>query len=166
MQKWIRRFFGWIKGGDMAGSVAIDKKYVYDQQSNLQKKVLIFTCTGDATDGSIPNQSITGSWLSFIKGWNFEEVIAFPTVGGTAPDAADVFVLDENGEDMLGSPDGGTTPGYGANLIHATLTKSCVPYMVAIGATKTRPILGALTLKVSGQATVSANYTIKLVFSC
>ena len=133
-----------------------------------------FVCIGDAANGSIPatatadndangaalNSKIIGKYLTLVK--------AFPTVGGTAPDAANVFVYDKNGLYLLGSEDGGTTSYAGLNLIHATLTKACLPnlYFARSGlhANYYPRITGAITVAVAAQATASADWTIVLLF--
>lgn len=124
-----------------------------------------FVCTGDATDGSIPDTAISAVNADKLLGFYLYSVSAYPTSGGTAPDAADVFILDASGEDLLGSVDGGTTANKGANLIHATLKKTTMPYSHYLSAHYFPGVTGALTLKVSNQATVSANYTIELLFA-
>lgn len=124
---------------------------------------VLFTCTGDASDGSIPNTTISTGVTNAIKGFWLCQVSAYPVSGGTAPDAADVFILDEHSEDLLGSTDN-TTADRGANLIHATLGRSTIP-KAAIPAESYYPkIRGPLTLKVSNQATASAEYVVELVF--
>jgi len=122
-------------------------------------------CTGAADNGSIPNTSLETDTITALKGKYFlYTVSAYPTAGGTAPDAADVFILDASGEDLLGSVDGGTTANKGLNLIHATLKKTTMPYSAYLSQAYFPVITGVLTLKVSNQATVNANYTIELVF--
>jgi hypothetical protein len=128
-------------------------------------KSITFVCTGDAVNGSIPDTDITAGNLESIIGMYLYGVFANPTTGGTAPDAADVFLLDKTtGEDYLGSSNAGTTPNKGANLIHATLPKSTMPYSYYMSNWFYFPIRRTLTLRVSNQATASANYTIELVF--
>lgn len=127
--------------------------------------VVALACTGDAANGSIPNTALSSATMALIQGkYRLVSVSAYPTSGGTAPDAADVYILDAEGEDLLGSADNGTTAGKGANLIHATLKKTTLPYSYHSSAYYYPPVTSALTLKVSNQATASANYTIKLVF--
>ena len=129
---------------------------------------VIFTCTGAAADGSIPNTATNSSVTAFIKGYQLIRVDAYPTAGGTAPDEADVFLLDANGQDLLGCIDGSTTPYAGAKLIHATLPKAALPDIYVLGKTthyNYEPfVTGALTLKVINQATASANYKVVLTF--
>jgi len=128
-------------------------------------KVVKFLCTGDASDGSIPNTAIATANMTEVKGMYLYTVSAYPTSGGTAPDAADVFILDAAGEDLLGSADGGTTANKGANLIHATLKKTTLPYSYYLSQAYFPAVTSGLTLKVSNQATHSANYTIEMVFA-
>lgn len=71
------------------------------------KVVVTFLCTGDASDGSIPNTALATSTYNVVKGMYLYEVEAYPTLNGTAPDAADVFILDANDIDLLGSEDEG-----------------------------------------------------------
>lgn len=124
-----------------------------------------FVCIGSADDGSIPNTAIATDTITALKGtYYLYTVSAYPTSGGTAPDAADVFILDANNEDLLGSADGGTTAKNGLNLIHATLKKTTVPYSAYLSQAYEPLITGVLTLKVSNQATASADYTIELIF--
>jgi len=127
---------------------------------------VIFTCTGSADDGSIPNTATNDAVTGFIKGYRLYQVDAYPTSGGTAPDAASVFILDANSLDLLGSEDGSTTAYQGLNLIHATLKRTTFPdaYIPRAGAHAFyHPLIsGALTLKVIDQATHSANYTVVL----
>lgn len=125
---------------------------------------VVFTCTGDASDGSIPDTAISTATMNLLTGrYYLYSVKAKPTAGGTAPDAANVFVLMD-GDDLLGSTDGGTTANKGANLIHATMTNITLPYSNFMSQYFCPTITGILTLRVSAQATVSANYTIELIF--
>ncbi len=129
--------------------------------------VVEMACTGNSSDGSLPTAGIplSSSIMALIEGTHYlYTVSAYPTTGGTAPDAADVFIMDANGEDLLGSTDGGTTANKGANLIHATLKKVTIPYSHYLSMHYYPPVVNTLTLKVSNQATASANWTIKLVF--
>lgn len=136
--------------------------------------IVKFACNGDSSDGSIEDTDTASvdangkTLLGKILGKRLVGVKAYPTSGGTAPDAADVFILDDDGLDLLGSVDGGTTAYNGLNLIHATLVRSVVPvrYLPRAGFYQNYwPIIdGALTLRVSNQGTASADYTIELKF--
>jgi len=121
-----------------------------------------------ATDGSMTATPLTANNIRKVRGMYLMQVDAFPTSGGTAPDAASVFVYDENAIYYLGSEDGGTTAYAGLNLIHATLAKACIPNMYLTGqATHINyywPIRGALTVAIADQATSTAHITIILTF--
>jgi hypothetical protein len=127
--------------------------------------VVKLVCTGDSTDGSLPDTTISSYYTSSLKGFYLYTISAYPTSGGTAPDAADVFVLDAAGEDLLGSADGGTTANKGANLIHATLKKTTMPYSYYLSNAYFPSVVGSLVVRVANQSTISANYTIELVFA-
>jgi hypothetical protein len=117
--------------------------------------IIKFVCTGSADDGSIPDTALSAANLAILQGTHYlYQVVAYPTSGGTAPDAADVQIL-MRGQDLLG--------GKGANLIHATNTLDVLPYNTITTAYRFPAITETLTLKVSNQATPSANYTIELV---
>lgn len=157
--------------GDCTISQKIDK--VRDTHGNLltdaETRRIVFTCTGDSTDGSVPNTEISASDLNFIRGWYLYRVEVYPTSGGTPPTTgADVFILDGEDMDLLGSEDGGTTAYNGLNLVHATLKRTCMPnmYLPRDGSHVNYfwDITDFLTLKVSGQTDVSANYTVELFF--
>lgn len=139
---------------------------LYRYQTTDSMLMVKFVCTGDSGNGSIPNTAISTANMAYLLGkFYLYSVTAYPTVGGTAPDAADVFILGANLEDLLGSVDGGTTANKGANLIHATLTKTTLPYSGYLSQHYFPAITGTLTLKVANQATNSANYTIDLLFA-
>ena len=130
-------------------------------------KFATFVCIGDVTSGSIPNTAFNS--VGELNGYYLYKVQAFPTSGGTAPlTGADVFILDENTMDLLGSIDGGTTAYNGLDLIHATIAKMNIPSYYDTRATSNvnyYPIItGELTLKVTGQTTASADYTIVCMF--
>lgn len=128
--------------------------------------VVTLTCTGDAGDGSIPDTDLADATMAELLGkYYLYSVSAWPVSGGTAPDAADVFILDANGEDYLGSADGGTTAGTaGANLIHATLKKTTYPYCYHDSSFFLFPVTSTLTLRVANQGTAEADYVVELIF--
>ena len=123
---------------------------------------VIFTCTG-AADGSITNTAFSQQVLRDIQGMYLYCVTAYPTSGGTAPDAADVFILTPGNEDLLGSDDN-STAGNGANLIHATLQKTCIPYLGLLNLNFYPVVHEVLTLQVANQDTDSADFTVVLTF--
>lgn len=115
--------------------------------------MITLACTGDSSDGSIPSTTVD---VSHLKGkFYLYQVVAFPTSGGTAPDAADVTVTMD-GQDLLG--------GKGVNLIHATATQDVFPYSTFMSSWRFPLITSNLTLAVANQATASANFTILLKF--
>ncbi len=137
----------------VAGS-CVQTPYTYGPGSFVK---VVFVCTGDSTDGSIPTQTVGSDIMDLITGFYWlASVKAYHTPGGTAPDAADVAVL-MNGQDLLG--------GKGANLIHPTATYDVVPYSSFISSYRYPPITSTITVTVSNQATDSANYSIELIFS-
>lgn len=125
-----------------------------DTANPIMKK-LTFVCTGDATDGSIPNTDISAANIAALEGFYLYMVSAYPTSGGTAPDAADVTIL-QGTYDVLG--------GKGVNLIHASNRQDVYPYSLYMTTWRYWPITTTLTLAVANQATISANYTIELIF--
>lgn len=131
-------------------------------------RTITFVCVGDSGNGSIPNTATNTANTAFIRGWYLTKVEAFPTSGGTAPDAADVMIYDSDGLDLLGSEDGGTTAWAGLTLIHATLKRACVPnlYLPRAGlhVNYYPAITGALTLDVDNQGTNDAEATVVLTF--
>ena len=143
-------------------------------QIDKYTRVVKFICTGDASDGTIPdttmadNDSDGNVLMGAVRGWSLIRVRAYRTAGGTSPDAGDVFILD-NGEDLLGSEDGGTTAYAGLTLIHPTKTLSTYPncYTPRAGEhlNDYPRLTAAWILRVSNQATASANYTIELWFA-
>jgi hypothetical protein len=119
--------------------------------------VVTLVCTGDSANGSIPTQTIDSGAIELLNLiYRMVDVRAYPTSGGTAPDAADIAIY-QNGQDLLG--------GKGVNLIHATATYNTAPYSAFMSAYYYPLITAALTLTVANQATNSANYTIELIFS-
>jgi len=146
-----------------------------EKESPTGIAVVTITCTGDAgagaLTGTVPNTSVPGWIIQYLtkkKPYQLVEVQAYPTSGGTAPDAASIFLLDANSLDLLGSEDGSTTPWAGLNLIHATLPRSAFPnkYLPRAGlhANYYPVVTGALTLKTIDQGTASADWTIRLIF--
>ena len=116
-------------------------------------------CTGSTVDGSLPAaQGIisTANMALIIDKYFLYDVVAYPTSGGTAPDAADVTV-SMNGQDLLGAK--------GVGLIHATATYDTFPYSVFMSSYRFPAITNTLTVGVANEATISCNYTIELIFS-
>jgi hypothetical protein len=123
-------------------------------------------CTGATADNGSDDVSLSSDAMALIAGkYYLYGVFARPTAGGTAPDAANVFILDKTtGEDYLGSADAGTTANKGANLVHATLPKSTAPYSYQMSSWWYFPIKADIKVRVTAQATVGGNFTIDLNF--
>lgn len=137
-------------------------------QVSTHCRTLTWALTADSTDGSFQNTVTNTANTTFITGWSLYRVTAYSPAGGTDPDAADVLIKDSNGEYILGSEDGGTTAYQGLNLIHATLTYSCIPDLYLPRAGDHYPyypvVTGALTIIIKNQATHSASVNIVLTF--
>ncbi len=137
-------------------------------QVSSHVRTLTFVCVGDDSSGAVANTDTNTANTAFIKGWYLYSVSAFPTSGGTAPDAADVMVYDSDGLDLLGSEDGGTTAYAGLTLVHATLKRKAKPnlYLPRAGLhVNDYPLVtGVLTVDTDNQATASAGWTIVLTF--
>lgn len=127
-------------------------------QGNVKKtgdciRVLEFLCVGDAADGSVPDTPITEANTRDLRGYGLDQVQVNP--GTPAPDEANVLIKDTYGIDMLG--------GNGTALIHATTSKGTVP--ATDSQSKVQPIFETLTLSIENQATASAQYSIRLIFT-
>ena len=94
------------------------------------------------------------TYTDLIKGRSFRMIEVFRTVGGTAPDAADVTVKDSDGLDLLN--------GNGVNLIHASSTLAQYPLIDDLGSTIA--VRGALSIDIANQTTNTAHITIRLIF--
>lgn len=121
-------------------------------ENSLTNKVLRFTCVGGTGGdaGSVANVVLSG----ISKGMYLYYVEAYPTSGGTAPDAADVLITDVSGLDLMG--------GYGANLIHATLTKASEPYNTTSSNYWNPYIYDEPTLSVANHTTSGGMFTIDI----
>lgn len=118
---------------------------------------VIFVCTGSPDDGAIPTQTFDAVTMALIEGTHyFYRIVAKPTTGGTAPDAADIQVLMD-GMDLLG--------GKGVNLIHATATQDTFPYSAFMSMYRFPEVSETITWTVANQATHSANYTVIFIFA-
>lgn len=115
------------------------------------------------TDGTVSDistdtdtiQDGVSTYTDLIKGRELSKVEAFPTSGGTAPDAANVTVSDSDGLDLLN--------GNGTSLIHATDKKSTYPLNDDIASTIT--VRGALTIAVSTMTNSGSDVTLRLCFN-
>ena len=139
--------------------------YAYGPGSFIK---VVLTCTGGTAGdaGTVSDTVIASDVMDLLRGFYYLYTVkAYPTAGGTAPNVADVFVLTSELDDLLGSADGGTTANKGANLIHATLTRTTFPYSNYASVSYASMILTtAITVRTSNQATASANWKIELHF--
>ena len=119
--------------------------------------MISFVCTDSPDGGGMATQTVTSAAMELLKGAYFlYSVTAYPTTGGTAPDAADVAVL-MNGMDLLGTK--------GANLIHPTATNDVYPHSSFMDKDRYAMTVNTITMTITNQATASANYTIEMLFS-
>ncbi len=127
----------------MAGSVTT----VHTTLGNIRK--LVFTCTGDSSDGSFPNTELP----------KFEgRLLALETnPGTTAPtDNYDITIEDADGHDVL--------EGVGADRDTANTEKALVVY----SSTSVHPAIAesdTLTLKIAGNSVNSAGIVITLYYA-
>jgi len=130
---------------------------IMDNGRNVVGEKVTILITADGSGGAVTSLTISSttnpSIYDRIYGKKLGEVVAYPTAGGTAPDAADVTVK-RNLLDLLG--------GNGVNLIHATSTLSTYPMIDGYPA-KPR-IYQAIVIAVANHTTNSAHITIELIF--
>jgi hypothetical protein len=112
---------------------------------------IILTCTGSSDAGTWPAISFDAADLAFIKGYYLYKVIAKPT---TLTSLWDFTLVDNDGIDLLGS---------GGVDMHATN-----PAMIAPKLNSTtyfaHPVLGSLTLNITGNSVVSGVVVFRFVF--
>jgi hypothetical protein len=125
-------------------------------------RLLIFTCTADSSDGSIPDTDVEATYLKDIQGTYLMDVIVFPTPGGVAPDEADITLktktIPTRSSTLTPAVPRDLLAGAGVSLIHATDEQH-------LGAVLNGELIsGNLTLGVTNQGTNSAEYTIILKF--
>jgi hypothetical protein len=138
--------------GDCVQTRSESKSYTDGSQFG-SIRTIIFTCTGDSSNGTFPAEEFTSSSLNFIKGFYLYKVITNP--GSAAPtDNWDFTITDSDGVDLMG--------GNGANR-HTTTSQSVYPL---IGSQPfAQPYLGdTLTLNLSGNSVVSATLVLKAIF--
>jgi hypothetical protein len=119
-------------------------------------QVVKFVVTsGDA--GAMPTTAISTSYMNTLKagGYYLYNVKAYPTSGGTAPDAADITVI-MNGLDLLG--------GKGANLLHATATQDTFPYSTVMSSWRYPLVNNTITVALANHSTNTAHFTFEFVF--
>ena len=126
-------------------------------------RTLEYVCVGNPD-----NEEMTARNFEKVKGWCLTWVEVFPTSGGVAPDAASIFILDEEDMDLLGCEDGSTTPYAGLNIIDADYKRACYPnlYLTRAGlhVNYFPSVMNLLTLKVIDQGAATGAFTIRLTF--
>jgi len=150
----IVAFLFLIPSAYAAGSYTESKVEDISRDGSMWKLKLAYT--GDATDGSVPDAAISQANMLYLRGKFLYLVSAWPTAGGTAPDAADVSVKNANGTDLLG--------GKGVNLIPASGEAATHPYSTTMSRYYCPPVSSDLTVSVANQGTVEADFTIELIF--
>lgn len=111
-------------------------------------RVLTFTCTADASDGSFPATALSSSNLQKLTGWFLMAVKTNP--GATAPtDNWDFTITDGNAIDML--------EGAGANR-HTTTSQ-------LVNAAHYLPVTDTWTLNITGNSVNSAIIALQAVFA-
>ena len=133
-----------------AGTYTIEHGWIDRAETSYE---VVIRYTGDASDGSVPAVTLPAEVMSKITGIYLYSVTAYPTTGGTAPDAADVAVNDGS-FDVLG--------GKGVNLIPASGQNDAFPYSVFMGSWRYWIVKNVLNVAVANQATPSANFTVVL----
>jgi hypothetical protein len=122
------------------------------------------TCKAASTDGSVPNITVAEAAMNLVKDKAYlYTVSAYPVPGGTAPDAANVLIKDAFGEDLLG----GTTANVakaGVSLID-TYKKTTIPYSKFLDKSIFYPVGSNLTIVVTDQGTVNADFVIEMTFA-
>jgi len=116
-----------------------------------------FSCTGDASDGTVPDTAIASTTMTELRrGYWLVEVYTWP--GATAPtDASDFTLEDNNGLDVLGAA--------GTDKIDATSDLRFFPLNSA-SATANYPVKAtSLTMKTTNQAVHSAIWSVSFVFT-
>jgi hypothetical protein len=128
----------------------IDQNFV--EQSRVSK-VVTFTCTGSADDGSFPATATNTAISEAINGYYLYKVIVKP--GTTNPTAAwDFTIVDGDGLDILGGT--GTDMSASAVAMIAPKLNSSTYFA--------QPIIGPVTLTITNNSVHSAGITIKAIF--
>ena len=109
---------------------------------------IIMQCTGDPSDGSIPDTIINPPELRKLGLYLYRVIIDNKAVKTSVTDNSDVYIKDSGGSDLLS--------GEGVDQLDDD-TRNYIQLM------EYEPILGALTLDVNNQATASGEYEITLI---
>ena len=116
-------------------------------------RVVTFSWTADASDGSVPSTTVSAAITQQIAGWNCFLCVTNP--GSTAPtDNYDIVVNDADGVDIFGGK---------LNNRDTATSEQAVPLVG--GAYMTRPVTGAITMVLTNNSVNSATGTLQLFFS-
>lgn len=118
---------------------------------------IVFACTGDAIDGSIPDTAMSVSIINKLKENSFYlyKIRVVPGAVGYGPaEDSDLYITDADGTDILG--------GAGVNNVDNVTTREFFPEVG--GSISVQPVTGALTMGVDNQAEPAALWTITLYF--
>lgn len=130
----------------------ITQTYATIPNSNIS--VLTFTCTADAAAATFPDTATSDAITAAIKGLYITEVRTNP--GTTAPtDDYDIVIKDADGIDLMG----------GSLLNRDTSNSEAAAPAIATGVYWQRPVDGALTISITGNAVNSAVVVVKVFLS-
>jgi len=133
----------------MAGSV---RQWQRQYSENIRE--VEFDCSGDASNGAIPDTIMDDRSFRHVQGWYLYRIIAVP--GATSPTAdSDVALNDVHSIDVLG--------GNGTDLLHSGTAKETYPEIGGVAAL--HPLTGKLTLDVDNNGAAGNLYKIILQFS-
>lgn len=123
---------------------------------NANLTTLTFSCTGDASNGTVPNTDISAENVLALSGQYLYMVETDP--GSTAPTTLyDIVINDASGLDVMG--------GTLANR-SATATERAIPLISSGGNVYGGHYLdGTWTMVTTGQSVNSATWTVKLFFA-
>ena len=107
---------------------------------------VVFTCTGDASDGSIPDTDTTDGRINGF--YSYRVIINNTTAQTDTSDDADVYIKDAGGIDLMN--------GQGVDQLDADTCNY-------VRLCRHDPISGPLTLDVNNQSQTSAVYTVTLI---
>ena len=127
-----------------------------DKYNNANMRVLTFSWTGDASNGTVPSTATSTAITADIAGWYVYSIETNP--GAVAPTTLyDIVINDAEGFDIAG--------GMLANR-SATATEKVLPRLDTTNNIYGGVLVdGALTLAISNQSVVSATGTVKLVLT-
>ena len=107
---------------------------------------LVFTCTGDASDGSIEDTDTTDGRIYGM--YIYRVIVENDSDDADVTDDSDVYILDAGGTDMLN--------GQGVDQLDDNTRNYIRPC-------RYEPIVGPLTLDVDNQSEASGVYTVTLI---